>query len=452
MRNRRRGHVLAIAVAGAIGWGGSISWAQQQPSQEPTAAELKAQIEALQKQVQRLEESQRDSARLAAQTETTKSEVMQDASKRSTLLGESEFTAGYQKGKFLIQSGDGNYLLHPWFQFQPRYVFNMRDDGKGPGDDDTESGFEIRRMKVGVDGNVFNKETTYNFTWATNRSGGALELEEAWVRHIFQNQVTLRGGQIKEPYSHENVASSKMLLAADRSLLNEVFVGGDNFIQGVAVGYGNDKNPWQMEVAYHDGPQSANTNFQDDVAPTNDTRPDWAFSGRAQYRAKGDWKQYADYTALNNKADLLVFGGGLNFNQTGDTNVFGQTVDAQWENTTGFGIYGEVHGRATDGSAGSLFDWGLMVQAAQMLDKKHWEVFGRYSFIDLDEDSVAAGFDNQLHEITIGLNYYFDGQNAKFTIDGTYLPNGVPTNITGIGFLANEDAEFVFRGQFQLLL
>jgi len=87
-----------------------------------------------------------------------------------------------------------------------------------------------------------------------------------------------------------------------------------------------------------------------------------------------------------------------------------------------------------------------------MLDKKHWEVFGRYSFIDLDEDSVAAGFDNQLHEITIGLNYYFDGQNAKFTIDGTYLPNGVPTNITGIGFLANEDAEFVFRGQFQLLL
>jgi hypothetical protein len=51
------------------------------------------------------------------------------------------------------------------------------------------------------------------------------------------------------------------------------------------------------------------------------------------------------------------------------------------------------------------------------------------------------------------MNYYFDGHNAKATFDATYLPNGVPQNIDGIGLLANDgEAEFVFRGQFQLLL
>jgi hypothetical protein len=349
------------------------------------------------------------------------------------------------------QSADGKNVLHPWFQFQPRWVFNQRDGGSG-GEDDTESGFEIRRMKVGVDGNIFNKETTYNFTWATNRKTGALELEEAWARHIFPNEITIRGGQIKEPYSHENVASSKYLLATDRSLLNEVFVGGDNFVQGVAVGYGNDKNPLQMEVAYHDGPQSANTNFQDDIALVNDVRPDWAFSGRAQYKVKGDWKEYADYTALNDKEDLFVVGGGLNFNQTGDTNVFGQTVDAQWENTHGFGIYGEIHSRATDSDAGSLYDWGFMVQAAQLLDKTHWEIFGRYSYINFDSGTFPASTNDLAQEITVGLNYYFVGQNAKATFDATYLPDGVPVSIDGIGFLASDEPEFVFRAQFQLLL
>lgn len=440
---------LVVAMTGAICGAGHIVLAQQAP--EPTPAELKAQIEALQQQVARLEANQHQGdATLAAQQ--TKAAVLRDASTRSTVLQETEFTAGWQKGRFLIQSTDGNNVLHPFLQFQPRYVFNQRDGGGG-GEDDSESGFEIRRMKVGADGNIFNKETTYGIIWATNRKTGSLELEEAWARHIFQNEVSVRGGQFKEPYSHENLASSKLLLAADRSLLNEVFVGGDNFIQGVAVGYGNDKNPLQAEVAYHDGPQSANTNFQDDVVPTNDTRPDWAFSGRVQYKLHGDWKEYADYTALDNKEDLFVIGGGLNVSQTGDTNVYGQTIDAQWENTTGLGIYGEAHGRATDSDAGSLYDWGVMVQAAQMLDKKHWEVFGRYSYIDFDGGTLPAGTEDQYHEMTIGLNYYFDGHNAKATFDATYLPNGAPTNIDGIGFLANPgESEFVFRGQFQLLL
>ena len=56
------------------------------------------------------------------------------------------------------------------------------------------------------------------------------------------------------------------------------------------------------------------------------------------------------------------------------------------------------------------------------------------------------------HELTVGVNYYIQGHAAKFTLDASYVPNGSPNNQTGLGILAGDDAEFVFRGQFQLLL
>ena len=56
------------------------------------------------------------------------------------------------------------------------------------------------------------------------------------------------------------------------------------------------------------------------------------------------------------------------------------------------------------------------------------------------------------NEITIGTNYYIRGHAAKFTIDLTYLCDGSPVSDDGSGVLANDDAEFVLRVQFQLLL
>src|SRR5690606_27318260 len=55
----------------------------------------------------------------------------------------------------------------------------------------------------------------------------------------------------------------------------------------------------------------------------------------------------------------------------------------------------------------------------------------------------------------VGVNYYLgpDGSylhRAKFTVDVVYLPDGLPNNQTGLGYLASDDEQFVLRGQFQL--
>jgi hypothetical protein len=81
-----------------------------------------------------------------------------------------------------------------------------------------------------------------------------------------------------------------------------------------------------------------------------------------------------------------------------------------------------------------------------------WEPFVRYSLVSLD--TGAAGSDDNYHEVTAGVNYYVHGHAAKFTLDLTYLPNGVPSDQNGIGELDPDadDDQFVLRGQFQLLL
>ena len=41
---------------------------------------------------------------------------------------------------------------------------------------------------------------------------------------------------------------------------------------------------------------------------------------------------------------------------------------------------------------------------------------------------------------------------AKFTLDASYLPNGAPSDQIGLGELGGDDAQFLLRGQFQLIL
>ncbi|HSU67248.1 MAG TPA: hypothetical protein VLJ39_10265, partial [Tepidisphaeraceae bacterium] len=63
-----------------------------------------------------------------------------------------------------------------------------------------------------------------------------------------------------------------------------------------------------------------------------------------------------------------------------------------------------------------------------------------------DGREFATGTRSTVHEITIGGTYYFYGQNAKFTVDLSYFPDGTPVADPGNDVLANPGhAELVGR-------
>jgi hypothetical protein len=217
-------------------------------------------------------------------------------------------------------------------------------------------------------------------------------------------------------------------------------------------------------VTIHDGYNSDNTPFVESggTAAVGVTPTEWGASGRVEFFAIGPdaKKQYDDFSAMKNKEDLLVIGAGADYSMAGNNHAFFHTVDAQYENTNGLGVYGAVVGLDRETSSGtaaaptpevSLYDWGVLVQAGYMLNERY-EVFGRWDVTFLDDDQLGADDEDTINEFTVGVNRYFRGHSAKFTIDASYLPDGSPNNEAGIGVLASDEEQFVVRGQFQLLL
>jgi hypothetical protein len=357
-----------------------------------------------------------------------------------------KFTAGYQDGRFVLQSEDDRFVLRPGVQFQMRHVFNYRDDGGG----DTESGFEFPRLRVALDGNAFGPDLKYLVIFTNNRVGG-INLLDAFVTYHLGDGLHLRAGQFKDPVSHEFRLSTQRLWAAEPSLQNSLIAGGQSgYVQGVSLIY-DPQTRWRAEVAVHDGYGSINTGWEAGggnafvgVAPT-----DFGFSGRGEYMVFGEsWRQYSDLTAMGTREDMLVIGAGADWSQAGSENAFFHTIDASYKTERGLAVFGALNGLYADRDDVNLYDWGVLGQVGQMLNPR-WEAFGRLGYTRLDGDRNLA--ERTVPELTIGANYYIRGHQAKLTLDGTWLPNGSPLPVPGVGARAGTDDQFIIRSQLQLL-
>ncbi|WP_428940697.1 porin [Fontivita pretiosa] len=445
---------VPAVLAGAVGLGAFGAFGPAAAAAEPTTEQLMQQIEQLQNKVQQLEAKQQQ-ALSARDVDATVESVLRDAERRSKLLQMEGFTAGYNKGKFVIQDAAGNWVLNPYLQFQFRNVTNYREDGGGAGDDDIQHGFEVRRMKFGFKGNAVTPDLTYNFRWEADQDGGGVTLEDAWVQYMLNDSMAVKAGQWKDNVFHEETMSSGKQLAVDRSLVNELLGGGaTDYVQGVSFLYLPEDMPFRAEVALHDGLNTDNTNFLEKTGGALGIAPNFGVSARVEYKVMGDWKAYDDFSAMGNTEQLLVIGGGVNYSQDGSEYALLHTVDAQFEMDNGLGVYAAFLGVSRDlgGALDSLYDWGALVQAGYMLNDQ-WEVFARYDYTSLDDDTVAPGDEDSFNEFTLGANWYVGGgHNCKLTADVTFLPDGAPSDVEGIGVLAGDENQIILRAQFQLLL
>ena len=468
--------LLSAVVAGA----GGVAWGDEPTTQPDVTKEIQAlraridQLEAQQKQ-QELKHQQeaQDLALRSAQLE---------ADRQSRFLDTTPIVGGWNDAKkqFFIGSEDGNFYLHPGIIFQFRENVNYRDHAI-KGRSDTEEGFEVRRVKLNFDGNLFTPDLTYRFQWQDN-SAGSPSLEYGWAQYVYAKNVGLTGngdlavraGQTKDIVFKEEFTGDQNQLMVERSLANTL-IGGNapplNLIQGVDFLLIGKNNPLHAEVELHDGFGSALTNFTQPHGPPvvfpqtpvdPPTNPGyWGASARVDWKVFGDWADTLDFTGVNSgKKDLLDIGGGVDYTDAQGASAIRYTADAQYQISKKLAVFGAAYGSHFDfrgTKAGSPIvqnNYGAQVEGGYLLDPS-FQLIARYSVVSMDSKFRIASV-GTFQEIAAGFNWFGPngswGNHAKFSLDVNYLPDGVPGGTTGLDYLANgkKNEEIVLRTQFQL--
>jgi hypothetical protein len=471
-----------------------------------TQGDMSTEIQALKARLEQLEVKQKDAemqrqlAEQKLEAKITADELSKDAAKADNhFLTAEGFTAGYSDNRFVIQSADGNFVWRPWMHLQFRDVVEDRSDKLGTGShisDEVDNGFEVRRLKLGFDGNMFSPDFTYFFNWATSRNssnatvngatpsatggtvtvsnnlGGVPILEEAWVKyHIPTTPYFIKLGQIKDPVLHDQITSSRYQHSAERSLTADIFANGDAFTEGVTFIYDAGQS-LRVEAGINHGMRSANTNFLDYPNNGGFNAFDYGLAGRAEWKFFGRWKDYGQVGAVDTKHPLLVVGTGFDYSERGRDGQLVAVADAMYGDQTGLNFYGAFVDRYTthnfgaytqSGTGASIItpdpavagkstnEYSILLEGGYIIDHKI-EPFARYEFMHLQGD--AAGSHNWINVVTSGVNYYFHGHRVKLTLQAMWLPQGLPFDDGASDELASPGGhnEIDFEAQLQLLL
>jgi phosphate-selective porin OprO/OprP len=407
------------------------------------------------------------------------SEMLADADARTSLLAEGA-NAGHDGKNFVLSSADGSFKLAITGAMQLRYQLNFRDNNDaGPGasraNDDFESGFEARRTRVIFKGNIVDKNLTYCIQPDFSRRDGELDLLDAWTSYKWDNGVALKWGQFKMPFLREELVTDWYQLVIDRSNTNAVFTQDRS--QGIEASYRNDSI--KLALAFNDGFNSKNSEFGSVNGLGNfgfvraGGESDWGVTGRAEWKVRGDWQQFEDLTSVPGSSYACMLGaaghvegsandiaanlGGLD--TEGDTVYASWTVDASVEGDgwTVFvaGIGAHQHTSLNGIGDGSSDDYGLVAQGGFYLPDTDWELFARYDAIFQDDGRDLGSTDETFDTVTIGTNYYWSGQAARFSFDVQWFLDESTQLLgsnSGNGFLrTTEENEVNLRFQFQML-
>lgn len=318
---------------------------------------------------------------------------------------------------------DGDFSLTLGGRAQVRFTYT--DDG-----DEEVPNFSLPRVRLWLNGEAFE-----NFSYKVqfdvagdeadsnvpNGMGGSTlassrnrltELKDAYANYKHNDQLQVRFGQFKAPYSRQWLTSSSALQLVDRSLINSRFGIGRQV--GIMVhGKAGEDGMFQYMAGVFDGEGENRSNDDEGLM--------WA--GRVSFDPLGAApKVEGDHRVGNDRPMLLSFGANAWYHQD-DNMVDGEddwSIGADGAiYVQGFSGLLEIHFRengATSGADEEIF--GILAQAGYFIVPAEFEVVARMTWQDFDGSSLE-----EISEYTVGFGYFpgLHGHNLKVQLDFTYV-------------------------------
>jgi hypothetical protein len=387
-------------------------------------------------------------------------DVLADADTRASLL-QGGMTAGWDE-HFFLASPDGRFRLQLDGLLQTRWIWNYHDEP-----DRYVHGWELPRTRVTFRGHVFSPDITYLVRGDWARDGGEDTLLDAWVRYHLNDQLSVRFGQFKLPFNREELVGPAYQQAIERSLVNESLNIGRS--QGIEFTYTDRSN--RFSLATSDG---ATDDFLgggltgNDPANSiwSDSDVEWAFAARYEQLVAGSWDQFAQLTSPPGEPFGLMWGVGGHVQRgeyTGAPSAarnedrwFGLTADVSAE-FGGANLFGSIIYQYYDDAQFGIFNvYGIVLQGGTYFTEK-LEGYARFEYGHVSDD-IPFDF-TDLWLLTIGANYYIDGQDLKLSADIGFGFDQVDPAWGSSGSIAGwrvdlgsgADPQVVFRTQFQLM-
>ena len=354
----------------------------------------------------------------------------------------------FGKGLFNLVGKDSSYTMKIATRMQFLAISNWEsEDGNLV---NPESNILVRRARLKFDGFAFSPKLKYKMELGlSNRdiSGGSQftrntprYILDAVVMWNFYENFELWAGQTKLPGNIERVISSGNLQQVDRSLLNSRFnidrdIGiqlrhhfniSDNFLvrEKFAISQGEGRNITEGNLGGHQ--YTARLEF----LPFGKFESKGDYSGSDLKREESPKLMLAaTYDHNNNAVKNRSNQGSYMANDVGfyETNINTIFIDAMFK-YKGFSLMAEYADRdAKDpfakNSDGTLtgdevqVGTGLNLQAGYLLNND-WEISGRYTNIELDQNITGKNPENQY---TLGVSKYIVGHKLKVQSDISYL-------------------------------
>lgn len=357
-----------------------------------------------------------------------------------------------------FRSADGRFSMTIRGRAQLRY--EAVTDSFRPGDADGSSTFMARRVRLLLQGQIFNEDWTYyvqlGFSNRDTESDLRLPLRDAYMTWSGMRDLNVRFGQGKVPYGRQRVISSSALQMPDRSIVTNEF----NLDRDVGIQiFSNDLFGLGHKLGYNLGIYGGDGR--------NRTGSDFGmlYVARLSFTPFGRFEDFveADHARSDDLRLAISFGGVINSNSVRYRSTFDRTytlgtfdfahgiVDAQLK-WNGLSVQTEFSVREVIGTR-SYVDptdptnvetartgYGYYLQTGYMVND-HLEFVGRFGemrpFRNVLTDLPREG------ELGGGVNWYFQRHDFKIQADYFWLYDGD---------FADRDGSHAFRIQSQFYL
>ena len=355
----------------------------------------------------------------------------------------------FGKGLFNLVGKDSTFTMKIATRMQLLGIASwQKEDGGGLVD--PESNYLVRRARLKFDGFVYSPKLEYKIELGlSNRdisgasdftSGAPRYILDAVVMWNFYENFELWVGQTKLPGNVERVVSSANLQMVDRSLVNSRFnIDRDMGIQlrHKTKLFGDVVMREKFAISQGEGRNVTSDNLGGyqytsrlEILPFGEFKGDYTGadlereeSPKLMLAATYDINQDAVRTR-SNLGSYMEIDNGTGFYETNINTLF---VDAMFK-YNGFSFMGEyAHRNAKDPLAKNsdgtltgdtvLVGDGLNLQTGYLFEND-WEVSGRYTNIQLDENITGRATETQY---TLGLSKYIVGHKLKVQTDLSYL-------------------------------